>query len=102
MDDHQSDRNAAGFWALALCAYLIMPGAYAQNANSSEDGIEVKRTSMQEKNLTETEKRNLARTEEWRKEGSTPGGDLERLTNEIYAESTEVFLPLNTPPPYML
>ena len=34
MDDHQGDRNAAAFWVLALCTYLIMPGAYAQNANS--------------------------------------------------------------------
>ena len=102
MDDHRNDRNAPVFWALSLCTYLIMPGAYAQHANSSEDGIEVKRTSMQERNLTETEKRNLARTEEWRKEGSTPGGDLERLTNEIYAESTEVFLPLNIPPLYVV
>jgi len=34
MDDHRGDRNAAAFWVLALFTYLIMPGAYAQNANS--------------------------------------------------------------------
>jgi len=102
MDDHRGDRNAVAFWVLALCTYLITPGAYAQNANSSDDVIEAKRASMPERNLTETEKRNLARTEEWRKEASTPGGDLETLVNEIYAESTEVFLPLNTPPLYVV
>ena len=102
MDYRRGIRKAAAFSVLALCTYLIMPGAYAQNANSSEDVIEVKRESIPERNLTETEKRNLARTEEWRKEASTPGGDLERLVNEIYAKSTEVFLPLNAPPLYVV
>ena len=102
MDYRRGIRKAAAFSVLALCTYLIMPGAYAQNANSSEDVIEVKRESIPERNLTETEKRNLARTEEWRKEASTPGGDLERLVNEIYAKSTEVFLPLNAPPLFVV
>jgi ketosteroid isomerase-like protein len=102
MDHQQPDRNAAMFWVLALCTYLILPGAYAQNANPSEGVVEGRGASMRESDLTETEKRVLARTEEWRKEGSTPGGDLGRLVNEIYAESTEVFLPLNTPPLYVV
>jgi len=89
---------------ITILLLMITNQILAENINgySSEDVIEAKRASMPERNLTETEKRNLARTQEWRKEASTPGGDLERLVNEIYAESTEVFLPLNTPPLYVV
>jgi ketosteroid isomerase-like protein len=98
MDHQRCNCNAVFFRVVALCTYLILPCANAQNANPSE-GVGA---SMLENNMTETEKRVLAQTEEWRKEASTPGGDLERLVNEIYAESTEVFLPLNTPPLYVV
>ena len=102
MDHRRGICKAAAFWVIGLCTYLILPDAYAQNANSFENVIEAKRESIPERGLTETEKRNLARTEEWRKEASTPGGDLERLVNEIYAKSTEVFLPLNAPPLFVV
>ena len=98
MDHRRGICKAAAFWVLGLCTYLILPDAYAQNAYSFEDVIEAKRESIPERGLTETEKRNLARTEEWRKEASTPGGDLERLVNEIYAKSTEVFTAERTSP----
>ena len=48
MDHRRGICKAAALWVLGLCTYLILPDAYAQNANSSEDVIEAKTTKVKE------------------------------------------------------
>ena len=52
---------------------------------------------MPDENLTEIEKRNLKLTDEWAAAWNIPGRGSEYLVNELYADSVEVFSPIQSP-----
>jgi hypothetical protein len=49
---------------------------------------------LPDNHLTQIEKRNLEVVDDWESAWTLPGGSAERMVNEIYAETTEVFLPV--------
>jgi len=49
---------------------------------------------LSDDNHTQVEKRNLDRVDEWAEAWSLPGGSIDKTVNEIYAEPSEIFLPL--------